>query len=77
MTAVSFSVPKGACDCHIHAYDEAYPLAPTATFNPPHAPMNDYAQVQATTLERMSYSQQLPSTARRSSLLMFCTLVPS
>ena len=32
---------------------------------------------QATTLERMSYSQQLPSTALRSSLLMFCTLTPS
>jgi D-galactarolactone isomerase len=47
MTAVSFSVPAGACDCHIHAYDEAYPLAPTATFKPPHAPVNDYVQVQA------------------------------
>ena len=47
MTAVSFSVPEGACDCHIHAYDEAYPLAPTATFKPPYAPMNDYAQIQA------------------------------
>lgn len=47
MIAVSFSVPEGACDCHIHAYDEAYPLAPTATFKPPHAPMVDYAQVQA------------------------------
>ncbi|PUE49332.1 amidohydrolase [Limnohabitans sp. 2KL-1] len=47
MTAVSWVVPPGACDCHMHAYDEAYPLASTATFKPPHAPMADYAQVQA------------------------------
>lgn len=44
---VSFSVPFGACDCHVHAYDDAYPLAPTATFKPPHAPMADYAKLQA------------------------------
>ena len=42
----AFLVPSGACDCHVHAYDDAYPLAPTATFNPPHAPMADYAKVQ-------------------------------
>jgi D-galactarolactone isomerase len=47
MTAVSFAVPQGACDCHMHAYDEAYPLASTATFKPPHAPMSDYAQAMA------------------------------
>lgn len=47
MTGVSFSVPVGACDCHIHAYDEGYPLAPTATFKPPHAPMTNYVQVQS------------------------------
>lgn len=45
--AVSFSVPFGACDCHMHAYDDTYPLAPTATFKPPHAPIADYAKVQA------------------------------
>jgi D-galactarolactone isomerase len=43
----AFVVPAGACDCHVHAYDDAYPLAPTATFKPPHAPMADYAKVQA------------------------------
>lgn len=47
MSAVSFAVPPGACDCHLHAYDDAYPLAPSATFKPPHAPISDYAQVQA------------------------------
>ena len=43
----AFVVPAGACDCHVHVYDDAYPLAPTATFKPPHAPMADYAKVQA------------------------------
>ena len=42
-----FVVPAGACDCHVHAYDDAYPLAPTATFKPPHAPMANYAKLQA------------------------------
>jgi len=36
----------GACDCHLHVYDDAYPLAPTATFRPPHAPVADYQAVQ-------------------------------
>ncbi|AOI60206.1 amidohydrolase family protein [Burkholderia diffusa] len=35
-----------ACDCHIHVYDDAYPLAPTATFRPPHAPVDAYRRVQ-------------------------------
>ncbi|MDM0111004.1 amidohydrolase family protein [Variovorax sp. J22R133] len=35
-----------ACDCHVHIFDDAYPLAPTATFKPPHAPVADYREVQ-------------------------------
>ncbi|MBP0611199.1 MULTISPECIES: amidohydrolase family protein [Burkholderia] len=35
-----------ACDCHIHIYDDAYPLAPTATFRPPHAPVDAYRRMQ-------------------------------
>ncbi|MBP0711818.1 amidohydrolase family protein [Burkholderia sola] len=35
-----------ACDCHIHIYDDAYPLAPTATFRPPHAPVDVYRRMQ-------------------------------
>ncbi|RQV30059.1 amidohydrolase [Burkholderia cenocepacia] len=35
-----------ACDCHIHIYDDAYPLAPTATFRPPHAPVDAYQRMQ-------------------------------
>ncbi|CAB3960984.1 amidohydrolase [Burkholderia aenigmatica] len=38
--------PAEACDCHIHIYDDAYPLAPTATFRPPHAPVDAYRRVQ-------------------------------
>ena len=45
MNRLTFAVPPGACDCHIHAYDAAYPLAPTATFKPPHAPLSDYLPV--------------------------------
>ena len=37
---------EGACDCHIHVFEDRYPLAPTATFKPPHAPAADYRQVQ-------------------------------
>lgn len=29
------NAPSRACDCHVHVYDPAYPLAPTATFTPP------------------------------------------
>lgn len=36
----------GACDCHVHIYEDRYPLAPTATFKPPHAPVSAYRQVQ-------------------------------
>ena len=38
--------PAGACDCHMHIYDDAYPLAPTSTFKPPHAPLSAYREVQ-------------------------------
>ncbi len=35
-----------ACDSHMHVYEDAYPLAPTATFKPPHAPASAYRAVQ-------------------------------
>jgi D-galactarolactone isomerase len=40
-------VPPGACDTHIHIFDERYKTAPTAFFQPPHAPLADYLAVQA------------------------------
>jgi D-galactarolactone isomerase len=35
-----------ACDCHVHVYAPGYPLAPTATFQPPIAPVSAYRGVQ-------------------------------
>ncbi len=34
--------PPGACDTHMHVYEDRFRLAPTATFKPPHAPAADY-----------------------------------
>ncbi|HEY2929269.1 amidohydrolase family protein [Piscinibacter sp.] len=54
------STPRGACDCHVHIYEHGYPLAPTATFKPPHAPVSAYRQVQqALGLERVVLVQPL------------------
>jgi D-galactarolactone isomerase len=54
MTVPTFPTPPGACDCHMHVYDDAYPIAPTATFRPPHAPLAAYREVrQALGLERV------------------------
>ena len=48
------AMPHGACDCHVHIYEDGYPLAPTATFKPPHAPLSAYRQMQrALGLERV------------------------
>jgi len=41
-SSLSTALPAGACDCHIHVYDPAYPLAATATFTPPPASVADY-----------------------------------
>jgi len=38
--------PPGACDCHMHIYDDRFPLAPTATFKPTNAPASAYRKVQ-------------------------------
>ena len=39
-------VPPGACDCHMHVFEDRFALAPTATFKPPHAPADAYRKVQ-------------------------------
>jgi D-galactarolactone isomerase len=39
-------LPRGACDCHVHIYEHGHPLAPTATFKPPHAPVSAYRALQ-------------------------------
>jgi len=40
-------VPPGTCDCHMHVYDPAYPLAPTALAAPPPGALRDYLKVRA------------------------------
>ncbi|MEO7640784.1 MAG: amidohydrolase family protein, partial [Ramlibacter sp.] len=46
MTSHALAGYEGACDCHIHVFEDKYPLATTATFKPPHAPAADYREVQ-------------------------------
>src|SRR5206468_13118123 len=36
-----FRVPVDACDCHMHVYEDRFPLVPQATFKPPPAPLTD------------------------------------
>ena len=38
--------PPGSCDCHMHIYEDRFPLAKTATFKPPNAPVPAYRKVQ-------------------------------
>lgn len=35
-------LPSGACDCHMHIYDAAFPASPGATLTPPDASVSDY-----------------------------------
>lgn len=46
MLAPKLLAPPGACDCHMHIYEDRYPLVPEAVFKPPHAPLEDYRAVQ-------------------------------
>ena len=40
-------LPPGACDCHVHVYEDGFPVAPSAVSKPPHGPLAAYRQVQA------------------------------
>ncbi|MCB2100234.1 MAG: amidohydrolase family protein [Rhodobacterales bacterium] len=40
-------LPAGACDCHLHIYEPAYPMAPTALLPPPEAPLAAYRGLRA------------------------------
>ena len=42
-------VPQGACDCHVHLYDAAFPAVPCAVLLPPDASVADYRQLQKRT----------------------------
>lgn len=41
-----YKAPPGACDTHMHIYEKAYPMAPTALLAPPDGPLADYRKVQ-------------------------------
>ncbi len=38
---------RGACDTHIHVYDQRYPISPTTVLRPPDATLVEYAELQA------------------------------
>jgi D-galactarolactone isomerase len=44
---MTFDTPPLACDCHVHIYEDRFPLAPSATFRPPHSPVAAYREMQA------------------------------
>ena len=46
MTPPKLVASPGACDCHMHIYEDRYPLVPQAVFRPPHAPLAEYRSVQ-------------------------------
>ncbi|RKF49194.1 amidohydrolase [Paraburkholderia fungorum] len=42
----SFKLPEGAIDCHMHIYDDRFPVAPGTTLRPPNATVEQYRLVQ-------------------------------
>lgn len=38
---------RGACDSHVHIYDQRYPISPSAVLTPPDAALVEYQAVQA------------------------------
>jgi D-galactarolactone isomerase len=43
---MSVVMPPLACDCHVHIYEDRFPLSSSATFRPPHSPVAAYRHVQ-------------------------------
>lgn len=46
MTETHLIPPSGACDCHVHVFEEGYAVASTALSKPPLAPLSEYRAVQ-------------------------------
>ncbi|RKE34700.1 putative TIM-barrel fold metal-dependent hydrolase [Paraburkholderia sp. BL23I1N1] len=44
--APSFKLPEGAIDCHMHIYDDRFPVASGTTLRPPNATVEQYKLVQ-------------------------------
>ena len=34
----------GACDCHVHIYENRFPLIPNVAWVPPHSPVSAYRE---------------------------------
>lgn len=45
----STRLPEGACDCHVHFYDQRFAAVPGARLLPPDASVQDYRQLQLRT----------------------------
>jgi predicted TIM-barrel fold metal-dependent hydrolase len=43
----SFRLPAGAVDCHMHIYDDRFPVVPGTTLRPPNATVEQYRLLQA------------------------------
>ena len=49
---------RGACDSHVHVYDQRYPISRTAVLTPPDASLVEYRTVQAALgLDRVVFVQ--------------------
>jgi D-galactarolactone isomerase len=42
----ALKAPAGSCDCHVHIYDDRYPVVPTWAIPTPKASISDYLSVQ-------------------------------
>ncbi len=42
----SFKMPAGAIDCHMHIYDDRFPVAPGTSLRPPNATVEQYRRLQ-------------------------------
>lgn len=42
----AFRLPGGAIDCHMHIYDDRFPVAPGTTLRPPNATVEQYRRLQ-------------------------------
>ncbi|MEP9379163.1 amidohydrolase family protein [Aquabacter sp. CN5-332] len=72
MTSLSFSMPAGACDCHMHVFgpEADFPLSPKRSYTPPPATLEDYlARAAALGLARVVFVQPSPYGVDNSCLL--------
>ena len=46
MQATQNKTYAGACDCHVHIYEDKFPMVPNVAWLPPHLPVSTYREVQ-------------------------------